>query len=96
LGDLGGLSAPAFVEDSHSSLGGLGGCPYAPGASGNAATEDLVDLFEASGITTGVDLDVLVATAAWVERDLLRRSLPGRVFRARASGGAGAPPGDGK
>jgi hydroxymethylglutaryl-CoA lyase len=66
-----------------SSLGGLGGCPYAPGASGNAATEDLVDLFEASGIATGIDLDALVDTAAWVERDLLRRSLPGRVFRAR-------------
>ena len=66
-----------------SSLGGLGGCPYAPGASGNAATEDLVDLFEASGIATGVDLDALVDTAAWVERDLLRRSLPGRVIRAR-------------
>jgi hydroxymethylglutaryl-CoA lyase len=71
-----------------SSLGGLGGCPYAPGASGNVATEDLVDLFEASGIATGIDLDAidldaLVETAAWVERDLLRRSLPGRVFRAR-------------
>jgi hydroxymethylglutaryl-CoA lyase len=65
-----------------SSLGGLGGCPYAPGASGNVATEDLVDLFEASGIATGIDLDALVETAAWVERDLLRRSLPGRVFRA--------------
>ena len=83
------------IRTFDSSLGGLGGCPYAPGASGNAATEDLVDLFEASGITTGVDLDVLVATAAWVERDLLRRSLPGRVFRARASGGAGASRGDG-
>jgi hydroxymethylglutaryl-CoA lyase len=66
-----------------SSLGGLGGCPYAPGASGNAATEDLVDLFETSGIATGIDLDALVDTTAWVERDLLKRSLPGRVFRAR-------------
>ena len=66
-----------------SSLGGLGGCPYAPGASGNAATEDLVDLFEASGIATGIDLEALVDTTAWVERDLLKRSLPGRVFRAR-------------
>jgi hydroxymethylglutaryl-CoA lyase len=66
-----------------SSLGGLGGCPYAPGASGNAATEDVVDLFETSGIATGIDLDALVDTTAWVERDLLKRSLPGRVFRAR-------------
>jgi hydroxymethylglutaryl-CoA lyase len=65
-----------------SSLGGLGGCPYAPGASGNVATEDLVDLFESSGIETGIDLDRLVETAAWVERELLRQPLPGRVFRA--------------
>jgi hydroxymethylglutaryl-CoA lyase len=64
-------------------VGGLGGCPYAPGASGNAATEDLVDLFEASGITTGIDLEALVDTAVWVERNLLERSLPGRVLRAR-------------
>jgi len=77
-----------------SSLGGLGGCPYAPGASGNAATEDLVDLFEASGVATGIDLDALVETAAWVERDLLSRSLPGRVFRARLGArGVAAPPG---
>jgi len=53
------------------------------GASGNAATEDLVDWFEASGITTGIDLDALVDTAVWVERNLLERSLPGRVLRAR-------------
>ena len=72
-------------------MGGLGGCPYAPGASGNAATEDLVDLFETSGVATGIDLDALVGTTAWLERDLLRRSLPGRVFRARASGRAKAP-----
>jgi hydroxymethylglutaryl-CoA lyase len=71
------------IRTFDSSLGGLGGCPYAPGASGNAATEDLVDLFEASGIATGIDLDALVDTAAWVERDLLKRPLPGRVFRAR-------------
>ncbi len=71
------------VRTFDSSLGGLGGCPYAPGASGNAATEDLVDLFEASGIATGIDLESLVETAAWVERDLLQAPLPGRVFRAR-------------
>jgi hydroxymethylglutaryl-CoA lyase len=68
-----------------SSLGGLGGCPYAPGASGNVATEDVVDLFEASGIATGIDLESLVETAAWVERDLLQTPLPGRVFRARVA-----------
>ncbi len=66
-----------------SSLGGLGGCPYAPGASGNLASEDVVDLFERSGVDTGVDLDALVETAAWAERELTGRALPGRVYRAR-------------
>ena len=64
-------------------LGGLGGCPYAPGASGNVATEDVVDLFEAEGIATGVDLEALVATSAWLEDSVLGRPLPGRVYRAR-------------
>jgi len=66
-----------------SSLAGLGGCPYAPGASGNVATEDLVDLFECEGVRTGVDLDALVDASEWLERDVLARTLPGRVFRAR-------------
>jgi len=76
------------------SLGGLGGCPYAPGASGNVATEDVVDLFERSGVATGVDLDALADTTRWLQDDVLRRPLPGRVFRARlgererAAGGA--------
>jgi len=64
------------------SLGGLGGCPYAPGASGNVATEDVVDLFARAGIATGVDLDALVDAAAWLEQDVLKRPLPGRVYRA--------------
>jgi len=54
-----------------------------PGASGNVATEDLVDLFERSGIATGVDLDALVDASAWLEADVLKRPLPGRVYRAR-------------
>ena len=62
---------------------GLGGCPYAPGASGNVATEDVCDLFEREGIATGVDLERLVDAAAWLERDVLGRPLPGRVYRAR-------------
>jgi hydroxymethylglutaryl-CoA lyase len=65
------------------SLAGLGGCPYAPGASGNVATEDLVDLFEREGVRTGIDLDALVDASDWLERDVLARPLPGRVFRAR-------------
>jgi hydroxymethylglutaryl-CoA lyase len=70
------------VRAFDSSLGGLGGCPYAPGASGNVATEDVVDLFERSGVETGIDLDALVDTTDWMARDVLKRPLPGRVYRA--------------
>jgi len=73
----------AGVRTFDASLGGLGGCPYAPGASGNVASEDVVDLFERAGVDTGVELDALVDAAAWLERDVLKRSLPGRVYRAR-------------
>jgi hydroxymethylglutaryl-CoA lyase len=72
----------AGVRTFDTALGGLGGCPYAPGASGNVATEDVVDLFERSGVATGVSLDALVDTSAWLESDVLRRALPGRVYRA--------------
>jgi hydroxymethylglutaryl-CoA lyase len=75
-----GYEAGVRVFDA--SLAGLGGCPYAPGASGNVATEDVVDLFERAGIATGVDLDALVDCSAWLERDVLKRPLPGRVYRA--------------
>jgi len=73
----------AGVRTFDASLGGLGGCPYAPGASGNVATEDVVDLFERAGVRTGIDLDALVDTTAWLERAVLRRPLPGRVYRAK-------------
>jgi len=73
----------AGVRTFDGSLAGLGGCPYAPGASGNVATEDLVDLFAIAGIATGIDLDRLVDTSAWLERSVLGRALPGRVYRAR-------------
>jgi len=82
------------VRDFDAALGGLGGCPYAPGASGNVATEDVVDLFERSGIATGVDLDALVDTTAWLDRDVLKRPLPGRVYRARLGARARAQAGD--
>jgi len=72
----------AGVRRFDSSLGGLGGCPYAPGASGNVATEDVVDLFEREGVRTGVDLDALVDATAWMQEQLAR-PLPGRVFKAR-------------
>jgi hydroxymethylglutaryl-CoA lyase len=72
----------AGVRTFDASIGGLGGCPYAPGASGNVATEDVVDLFERAGVATGIDLDALVDATAWLERDVLKRLLPGRVYRA--------------
>ena len=60
------------VRTFDASLGGLGGCPYAPGASGNVVTEDLVFMFEAMGVRTGVDLSKL-----FVAREPLQRGLPG-------------------
>lgn len=62
----------AGVRTFDASQGGLGGCPYAPGASGNVVTEDLVFMFEAMGIATGVNLDGLLAA-----REVLRDGLPG-------------------
>jgi hydroxymethylglutaryl-CoA lyase len=73
----------AGVRTFDASLGGLGGCPYAPGASGNVATEDVGDLFERAGVATGIDLDRLVEASAWFERFVTGRPLPGRVYRAR-------------
>lgn len=63
------------------SVGGLGGCPYAPGASGNVATEDLVAMAEAMGIRTGVDLHALVEVS-WFAEELVGRPLDGKVRRA--------------
>ena len=63
------------------SCGGLGGCPFAPRATGNIATEDLVYLLEGDGIETGVSLDALIETSAWLETVLGRR-LEGQVYRA--------------
>jgi len=66
-----------------SSAGGLGGCPYAESATGNLATEDLVWMLDGLGVRTGVDLDKLVATSAWLAERLGRPS-PSRVVRALA------------
>jgi hydroxymethylglutaryl-CoA lyase len=65
------------------SAGGLGGCPYAHSATGNLATEDLVWMLQGLGISTGVDLDALVATSAWLAERLGRPS-PSAVVRALA------------
>ena len=58
----------------HSSIAGLGGCPYAPGATGNVATEDLLYLFQGLGISTGVDLEATVAIGQWISEQLGRRA----------------------
>ncbi|MFN2470384.1 MAG: hydroxymethylglutaryl-CoA lyase [Gaiellaceae bacterium] len=79
---LAALGAGATVLDA--SVGGLGGCPFAPRATGNIATEDIVYLLDGEGVDTGIDLDALVAVAAWLET-LLGRTLPGQVYRAGAA-----------
>ena len=81
------VEAGATLFDA--SCGGLGGCPYAPRATGNIATEDLVYLFEGDGIDTGVDLDALVTVSEWLE-GVLGRRLEGQVYRAGAWAGSTA------
>ncbi len=73
-----GLDAGVRIFDG--AVGGLGGCPYAPGASGNVATEDLIQMLHGMGVDTGVDLDALVDCAAFIESHLKKR-LPGRYLR---------------
>ncbi len=69
------------VADFDASVGGLGGCPYAPGASGNIATEELVHMVEDMGVATGVDLERLIEVAA-VAETLVGHKLPSQVLRA--------------
>jgi isopropylmalate/homocitrate/citramalate synthase len=76
---LAALEGGASVLDA--SVGGLGGCPFAPKATGNIATEDLLYLLEGEGIATGVDLDALIETSRWLE-SLLGRPLEGLLYRA--------------
>ncbi|EIL99323.1 hydroxymethylglutaryl-CoA lyase [Rhodanobacter thiooxydans] len=81
------------VRDFDSSIGGLGGCPFSPGASGNVATEDVVLMLESMGLRTGIDLDALVAAVERVS-ELLESPLGGHAFRwlrrraGQAKGGA--------
>ncbi len=70
------------VQVFDSSVSGLGGCPYAPGAAGNVATEDLVYMLNGMGIETGVDLDRLIAAGTFIT-DVLGRETQSRVARAR-------------
>jgi hydroxymethylglutaryl-CoA lyase/(R)-citramalyl-CoA lyase len=76
---LAAVEAGARVLDA--SVGGLGGCPFSPRATGNVATEDLVFLLEGEGVETGVDLDALVSVSQWLE-GVLGRTLEGYVYRA--------------
>ncbi len=69
------------VADFDASVGGLGGCPYAPGATGNIATEELVHMVEDMGVGTGIDLAALIDAAADAER-IIGRRLPSQVLRA--------------
>jgi hydroxymethylglutaryl-CoA lyase/(R)-citramalyl-CoA lyase len=73
------IESGAGVLDS--SLGGTGGCPFAPRATGNICTEDLVYLLHGEGIETGIDLEALIEVAQWLE-DVLGRQLEGQVYRA--------------
>lgn len=79
---LAGLLAGITTFDS--SLGGLGGCPYAPGATGNVATEDLVYMLSEMGIETGVDLNRLVEASRFMQ-GVLGRELPSRYLKSRLS-----------
>jgi isopropylmalate/homocitrate/citramalate synthase len=78
-GAWGALEGGATVLDA--SVGGLGGCPFSPQATGNVATEDLVWQLERDGVRTGVDVDALIAVSRWLE-GLLGRRLEGSLYRA--------------
>src|SRR5947209_2499576 len=73
------IASGATVLDS--SVGGIGGCPFAPRATGNISTEDLVYMLHGEGIETGIDLDELIGVAQWLE-GVLGRQLEGQVYRA--------------
>lgn len=73
------VQAGASTVDA--SLGGLGGCPFAPGAAGNVATEDVAYMLERSGIATGLDLDALIGASRWLG-GVMDRKMPGMVGHA--------------
>jgi isopropylmalate/homocitrate/citramalate synthase len=76
---LAGIESGATVLDA--SVGGIGGCPFAPRATGNVCTEDLVYILHGEGVETGVDLEGLIGVAEWLE-GVLERPLEGQVYRA--------------
>src|SRR5437870_4747353 len=72
------------VTNLDGSIGGLGGCPFAPGASGNVCSEDLVHCLAAMGVETGIDLDRLIAVSRRVQ-EIIGRALPGQIVKAGKS-----------
>jgi isopropylmalate/homocitrate/citramalate synthase len=75
------VDSGASVLDA--SVGGIGGCPFAPRATGNISTEDLVYMLHGEGVDTGIDLELLIAVSQWLE-GVLERQLEGQVYRAGA------------
>ncbi len=73
------IEAGAVTVDA--SIGGLGGCPFAPGAAGNVSTEDVVYMLERAGVRTGLDLSALVSANHWLG-EIMQRTLPGMVAKA--------------
>ena len=72
------LSGATIVD---AAIGGLGGCPFAPGAAGNVSTEDVVYMLERAGIATNLDLSRLISANHWLS-DVMQRPLPGMVAKA--------------
>jgi len=74
-------AAMAGIVSLDASVGGIGGCPFAPAATGNIASEDLLYMLNRMGITTGVSIDALIETSRWL-RDQIGRPLPGMLMKA--------------
>jgi isopropylmalate/homocitrate/citramalate synthase len=81
----------AGVSSFDASVGGVGGCPFAPGATGNIATDDLVYMLHGEGVRTGIDLDGLIEVSHWLA-ERLGHPLPGRLQRAGDFKAVSAPP----
>ena len=73
------------VDTIDSSIGGIGGCPFAPRATGNIATEDLLYMLETSGVDHGIELPVVIKTAKWLEQ-VLGKSLPSSISQVGLDG----------
>ena len=76
------------IRDSDSSIGGIGGCPFAPAATGKVATEDVIYLLNRSGVEHGLELDELIETAKWLET-ILGAKVPSMLAAAGGFGEGG-------